>query len=82
MTLVISAADGAVVDLSKVSPVRFLPGDVVRLKSGGPKMTVLQCTRIGVDVCWFDRDGFNKTQVGIDAIQKVSEKPHVAPKQV
>lgn len=81
MTLIISASDQGVVEFPDASPVRFRPGDVVRLKSGGPKMTVTKCTRIGIDVCWFDREGMNKTSVEIDAIQKVNEKPHVAPKQ-
>jgi len=35
----------------------FTPGDVVRLKSGGPKMTVLETKDDMVTCKWFDRNG-------------------------
>lgn len=35
----------------------FTPGDVVRLKSGGPKMTVLETQSSAVTCKWFDRNG-------------------------
>ena len=35
----------------------FTPGDVVRLKSGGPKMTVLESDGEQVQCKWFDRNG-------------------------
>lgn len=39
-----------------ISP--FSPGDVVRLKSGGPKMTVLKLEDETALACkWFDRNG-------------------------
>jgi uncharacterized protein YodC (DUF2158 family) len=34
----------------------FQVGDVVRLKSGGPKMTVKKRMGIGVDCEWFEGD--------------------------
>ena len=37
---------------------QFSPGDVVRLKSGGPKMTVLKLEDETALACkWFDRNG-------------------------
>ena len=35
----------------------FTPGDIVRLKSGGPKMTVLDAKGEAVTCKWFDRNG-------------------------
>jgi len=35
----------------------FAPGDIVRLKSGGPKMTVLSLENGSVTCKWFDRNG-------------------------
>jgi len=36
----------------------FRTGDVVRLKSGGPKMTVNDAAASGLYLCnWFNRDG-------------------------
>lgn len=35
----------------------FAPGDIVRLKSGGPKMTVLDAKGEAVTCKWFDRNG-------------------------
>ena len=36
-------------------------GDIVRLKSGGPKMTVTELDEREVTCTWFDRNGRNKT---------------------
>ena len=35
----------------------FTPGDIVRLKSGGPKMTVLDAQAKALRCKWFDRNG-------------------------
>ncbi len=35
---------------------QFKPGDVVKLKSGGPVMTVAAMTGQGVLCCWFQAD--------------------------
>ena len=35
----------------------FSTGDIVRLKSGGPKMTVLESGGEQVQCKWFDRNG-------------------------
>lgn len=35
----------------------FKPGDVVRLKSGGPPLAVASLTDGGVLCCWFDGTG-------------------------
>lgn len=35
----------------------FAPGETVRLKSGGPRMTVGSASGARVDVSWFDRNG-------------------------
>lgn len=40
------------------TPNPFKEGDVLRLKSGGPKMTVLKVDADGCVSCkWFDRNG-------------------------
>jgi uncharacterized protein YodC (DUF2158 family) len=36
---------------------QFNKGEIVQLKSGGPLMTVLRCSKEGVICCWFDNDG-------------------------
>jgi uncharacterized protein YodC (DUF2158 family) len=41
---------------------QFMVGDVVRLKSGGPKMTVVEATGDGWVTCvWFNPDGKKDT---------------------
>jgi len=38
-------------------------GDVVRLKSGGPKMTLTDIEEASISCVWFDRNG--KRQTGV-----------------
>lgn len=42
---------------AKAAPAPFAAGDVVRLKSGGPTMTVASCRNGIVEACWFDEAG-------------------------
>jgi len=55
---------------------KFKAGDLVKLKSGGPTMTVSKyASRTTVDTTWFDKD--DKPQFGRyaeDALNKVEEK--------
>lgn len=47
----------------------FNPGERVRLKSGGPAMTVLSCRPAGVEVTWHPADGtMHKAVVPPDAL--------------
>jgi len=56
--------------------ITFEPGDVVKLKSGGPKMTVAQVAEQPVDVfCyWFD-GGTNKSDYFCKEALEPVEKP-------
>ena len=49
-------------------------GDLVRLKSGGPTMTVDNVYKTTVDVAWFgDFDKLYKNTIAVGAIVKVEE---------
>ena len=53
----------------------FKPGDVVKLKSGGPSMTVTGCEQGLVSVAWFENGVLRQTAHGeyvvADALQRV-----------
>ena len=53
----------------------FGPGDVVVLKSGGPRMTVESCdldeaSRMSVWVTWFDGDNVQRKVFAADAVEQ------------
>lgn len=79
MTIVTDKTGTQVVPFPAKAVNPFVPGDVVRLKSGGPKMTVCTIQGGSVDVRWFDRDGMNETRVVGDAIYHVEKRTHGAP---
>ena len=50
-------------------PSTFIRGDIVRLKSGGPPMTVTSVWKNIVDCEWFDRNGqIHRHQLDQDAL--------------
>ena len=52
-------------------PLQFQPGDIVRVKSGGPDMTVSSASRSQSDssnCVWFDDKGEVKNQAFKDAV--------------
>jgi len=52
----------------------FKNGDIVKLKSGGPKMTVYQVLRGNVDCTWFDENNNQQySKFGNETIEKVEE---------
>lgn len=56
----------------------FKPGDVVKLKSGGPKMTVAKIDNDGsVDCEWFDEKNIPQVR----AFTATSLEPYVSPSQ-
>ncbi len=54
----------------------FIKGDVVRLKSGGPKMTVLSVRTAALACQWFDRNGkMHKSDFDIEMVDKFVKAP-------
>jgi len=58
--------------------IMFKPGDVVRLKSGGPEMTVDQAgqdmfERDRVWVTWFDNNKLQKATFAPEALEKLPQ---------
>lgn len=54
----------------------FTKGDVVRLKSGGPKMTVLSVKTAALACQWFDRNGkMHKSDFDIEMVDKFVKAP-------
>ena len=52
----------------------FKNGDLLRLKSGGPIMTVYQVLRGNVDCTWFDKNNVQHySKFGNETIEKVEE---------
>jgi uncharacterized protein YodC (DUF2158 family) len=43
-------------------PTQFQPGEVVQLKSGGPKMTIQKKESDGWQCIWFDKEGKQQYQ--------------------
>lgn len=58
-----------------MSELIFKPGDVVRLNSGGPAMTVVDANERSVNCLWFDNNLELKQQSLRPAVLKVAEKP-------
>lgn len=66
--------DSSFTEVSNVAD-DFEKGDVVRLKTGGPRMTV-QGRRVHGDdlICkWFDDDGANKESFAPESLEKVED---------
>lgn len=54
----------------------FIKGDVVRLKSGGPKMTVLSVKTAALSCQWFDRNGkMHKSDFDVEMVDKFVKAP-------
>ena len=54
----------------------FIKGDVVRLKSGGPKMTVLSIGTSTLTCQWFDRNGkMHTSDFDLEMVDKFVPKP-------
>jgi uncharacterized protein YodC (DUF2158 family) len=55
-------------------------GDIVRLKSGGPNMTIDQAMGSRYDCLWFDLPGsFHRQTFDQGAIEKVTKDPDLSP---
>ncbi len=54
-------------------PQQFKAGDVVVLKSGGPRMTVVKCNSETVEVQWFTKRVLNATIQPINAVELIKE---------
>jgi uncharacterized protein YodC (DUF2158 family) len=50
-------------------PQTFKPGDIVQLKSGGPIMTVLETSEIGVSTAWFAYGKCKRTHIEAQALK-------------
>lgn len=53
----------------------FQKGDVVQLKSGGPKMTVVDTSDGRVDCCWFKGDQSTPEHYCFDAVTLEKVEP-------
>ena len=53
---------------------QFLPGDVIQLKSGGPKMTVYLVMPTGVSCQWFAGSKLQHGHFEPEIVTKVEEK--------
>lgn len=50
-------------------------GDVVRLKSGGPKLTVQSDVEVGTVACaWFDNGDIKTTRLKVDSLKIIEEE--------
>lgn len=57
--------------VSNHNPQNFKPGDVVRLKSGSPSMTVSEIgTGDYCEVCWFEQDTLHRQVLALAIIEK------------
>jgi len=53
----------------------FTKGDIVRLKSGGPKMTVSSVKATAIACQWFDRNGkTHKSDFDVEMVEKFVPK--------
>lgn len=56
-------------------------GDIVRLKSGGPKMTITQMDETTISCAWFDRNGRDqKNTFPAETVERFVARPP-APKK-
>lgn len=63
------SVDGTnLVVFSKFEP-KFKVGDIVTLKSGSPRMTVIACDHTGVEVQWFTQRKLNQASYPLNAVQ-------------
>lgn len=53
----------------------FQPGDLVKLKSGGPTMTVTKEVRGRISVTWFDKDNNDQYRDFDPVVLEKVEKP-------
>jgi Uncharacterized small protein len=53
---------------------RLEKGDLVKLKSGGPRMTVDNIAQSGVYCTWFDATGRQEACFSSEALKKVEEE--------
>ncbi|RPI19510.1 MAG: DUF2158 domain-containing protein [Ignavibacteriae bacterium] len=56
----------------ELTSLNFHKGDIVRLKSGSPQMTIQAITNNGlVDCIWFDKDGKHVESFPVETLEKV-----------
>lgn len=53
---------------------KFSVGDIVVLKTGGPRMTVVDCDADGVEVTWFAKQQLNATRWPLNAVRLTPRK--------
>ena len=78
MTIVSDRATGLLTVFPTQEINQFKAGDIVKLKSGGPRMTVATTQGGTSRLYWFDRHGMNETSIPNDAIYRAEDRKNGA----